>query len=465
MEGDTDEGNTPMASDRDPFDGRSDNPDENPLAAFMAQFGIRPGPDGTFNVEELMGNLQQAMSQFSAHMSSFGGPDGGMNWNFTKDIARKVNASQGADPSPTPADSRAVQDAVGLADLWLDPNTAFGRIHAPAVAWSRAEWIEGTFGVWRRLVEPVVTSLAAAITGMLNQQSNDMAGLQPMMEPMMRAASSGMLAAQIGQSIGQLSTDVVSVSDIAIPLTDQPRVALLPSNVAAFADGLDQDAKDVTLYLALRETARQRLFASVGWLGPQLLALIEKYARDITIDSSAIEQSLESHLSGQLSPSDIEDIGSTVAGKLFEPVLTAEQREILERLGTLVALVEGWVDDVVGATTAQMMPGAVALLETVRRRRAAGGPAEVALKSLLNLELRPRRVRDAANLWAALRQAKGADARDAAWTHPDLVPTSADLDDPLGFVHRDEEAPALDDLDAQIARLLDEESERGTDQT
>jgi len=119
----------------------------------------------------------------------------------------------------------------------------------------------------------------------------------------------------------------------------------------------------------------------------------------------------------------------------------------------------------VGATTAQMMPGAVALLETVRRRRAAGGPAEVALKSLLNLELRPRRVRDAANLWAALRQAKGADARDAAWTHPDLVPTSADLDDPLGFVHRDEEAPALDDLDAQIARLLDEESERGTDQT
>ncbi|MBC3648241.1 zinc-dependent metalloprotease, partial [Bacillus pumilus] len=82
-----------------------------------------------------------------------------------------------------------------------------------------AEWIEGTFGVWRRLVEPVVTSLAAAITGMLNQQSNDMAGLQPMMEPMMRAASSDMLAAQIGQSIGQLSTDVVSVSDIAIPLT------------------------------------------------------------------------------------------------------------------------------------------------------------------------------------------------------------------------------------------------------
>ena len=36
--------------------------------------------------------------------------------------------------------------------------------------------------------------------------------------------------------------------------------------------------------------------------------------------------------------------------------------------------------------------------------------------------------------WAELRDARGVDGRDAVWSHPDLVPTSADLDDPLGFV-------------------------------
>jgi putative hydrolase len=451
-----------MASDRDPFDGETPAGDEqNPLAAFMRQFGIQPGADGTFDLNQLMGSLQQAMGQFSAHMSSFGGSgEGGLNWTFTRDVARKVTASQGPDPSPTAGDQQAVRDAVGLADLWLDESTSFDRVPTPAAAWSRAEWVEKTFDVWQQLCAPVTTSLAAAISGMMGQQGEDMAGLQPMMEPMMRAASAGMLSAQIGQSLGLLSTEVVSVSDISIPLTARPVVALLPANIAKFADGLEQSDADVRLYLALRETARQRLFGSVGWLGPQLLALIEHYARGITIDSSAIEEALESQMNGQMTPEDLTNVGNAVAGKLFTPAKTPEQVEILERLETLVALVEGWVDDVVSDTTSRLMPQAVALLETLRRRRASGGPAEAALKSLLNLELRPRRVRDAANLWAAVRAAQGREARDAVWAHPDLVPTAADLSDPLGFAahgHQSASSEGFDDLDAELAKLLDEE--------
>ena len=76
-------------------------------------------------------------------------------------------------------------------------------------------------------------------------------------------------------------------------MTKKPIVALLPDNVAKFGDGLEQSDADVRLYLALRETARQRLFASVGWLGPQLLALVEHYARGISIDAHAIEEALD----------------------------------------------------------------------------------------------------------------------------------------------------------------------------
>lgn len=456
-----------MASDTDPFEG-AERPGEesNPLAEFMAQFGIRPGADGNYDLGELMGHLQAAMGQMGAQMAAFGGGDDGLNWSFVRDVARKVTASQGADPSTTPAETAAVRDAVGLADLWLDRQTSFGRVSAPAAAWSRAEWVEHTLPVWQQLVSPVAASLAAAISSMIGRQSAELAGLQPMMEPMMRAASSGMLAAQIGQALGLLSTDVVSACDISIPLTARPVIALLPGNAAKFGAGLAQSDADVRLYLALRETARQRLFAAVGWLGPQLLALLEHYARGIAIDASAIEEALESQLSGDVSPAALESLGQTLAGKLFEPVRTPEQDAILQRLETLVALVEGWVDDVVSCTTAGLMPGAGALLESVRRRRATGGPTETALKQLLNLELRPRRVRDAANLWAALRSARGYEARDAAWAHPDLVPTASDLDDPLGFVERGRPADAqpadeLGDLDAQLARLLDQE--RGED--
>ena len=95
---------------------------------------------------------------------------------------------------------------------------------------------------------------------------------------------------------------------------------------------------------------------------------------------------------------------------------------MLERLETMLALVEGWVDEVVGQATEQRMPAAAALAETVRRARATGGPAEATFATLVGLELRPRRMRDAANLWAAVRDARGTEGRDAVWSHPDLVP-------------------------------------------
>ncbi len=79
------------------------------------------------------------------------------------------------------------------------------------------------------------------------------------------------------------------------------------------------------------------------------------------------------------------------------------------------------------------------LAEAVRRRRATGGPAERTFATLVGLELRPRRLREAATLWRTLTEARGTQGRDAVWDHPDLLPTADDLDDPEGFVHgRDE---------------------------
>ena len=83
--------------------------------------------------------------------------------------------------------------------------------------------------------------------------------------------------------------------------------------------------------------------------------------------------------------------------------------------------------------TAERMPAASRLQEAFRRRRAAGGPAEETFASLVGLELRPRRLREASALWGSLRTRQGAEARDGVWMHPDLLPSADDLDDPLGL--------------------------------
>jgi len=65
-------------------------------------------------------------------------------------------------------------------------------------------------------------------------------------------------------------------------------------------------------------------------------------------------------------------------------------------------------------------------------------------------------LRDAANLWAALESKGGPAVRDAAWAHPDVAPTTADLDDPLGYVERFMSGGARDEMDEALDAMLSE---------
>jgi putative hydrolase len=139
---------------------------------------------------------------------------------------------------------------------------------------------------------------------------------------------------------------------------------------------------------------------------------------------------------------------------MFEPETTPEQKSALARLETMLALIEGWVDAVVADAVGDRLPGALAMRETLRRRRASGGPAEQTFATVVGLELRPRRLRDAAELWRLLGEQRGIAGRDAMWAHPDLIPSADDLDDPAAFVARDE----LGDPIAELEKLAGEKA-------
>ena len=197
---------------------------------------------------------------------------------------------------------------------------------------------------------------------------------------------------------------------------------------------------------AVREAARARLFAQVPWLGPQLEAAVRDYARNITIDTDAIEE--------QVREMDLQNpagIQEALRDKLFSPTPTAEQRAALDRLETSLALVEGWVDLVTEQATSAHLLHADALGEALRRRRVSG-PAQKTFSGLVGLELRPRRLKDAKNLWAALENAGGAEFRDAPWSTPTsrrLEPTST-----AKYVEKRRDAASSDDVDSALDALL-----------
>ncbi|MEE6273651.1 zinc-dependent metalloprotease [Georgenia wangjunii] len=384
------------------------------------------------------------------------GDGGPVNWGLAHDIARQAARAAG-DPTVTATQASDVSSALQVADLWLDAATELGPSGGFKRAWSRSDWVEQTLPTWKRLAEPVAASVARALeetigeqTGELGLEEHPLASQLGSAGGMIRQLGGAVFGMQVGQAVGTLAGEAFGTSDTGLPLVEAPDAALIPANVAAFSEGLDVPADEVRLFLAVREVAHARLFAHVGWLRTQLLGSVEAYAREITIDTSAMEEAVRS-----IDPTDPEALREAFSGGVFALEQSPAQKAALLRLETSLALVEGWVEEVTAQAVAAHLPHAVPLREMVRRRRAAGGPAEQTFATLVGLELRPRRLREAATLWASLGRERGTAERDALWNHPDLMPTPEELDDPLGFVGaRDAAAVADEEVDAAIADLL-----------
>lgn len=419
-----------FGSDDDP-----QRPEGTPNAGqFPGGFADLPlGPGGAPDLGALFTQLGQLFSWS-------GGP---VNWDLSTSMARQTPEVAGDILSSSAAGQ--VREAMNVAQLWLDPVTTLPASSPQVQAWNRAEWVHHTVAQWKPYVEPVAARVNTALAQVLTEQMpgehtpSSMASLPGPLEHMLGTMGAAMFGAQVGQALAALAQEVFATTDIGLPLGPAGVAALLPSNVAQFAEQAQRPEQEVLLYLALREAATLRLFGHAGWLAGRLRTDIIRYASDITIDTSRLEQAasqLDPALFSDPSMLDDPEAATVILDDLFSPTLTSDQQRVLDRLEGLLALIEGWVDTVVSAAAADHLPGAAALGESMRRRRATGGPAEQTFANLVGLQLRPRRLREAAALWQAVESARGQEGRDAVWDHPDYLPDPEDLDNPDAFAAR-----------------------------
>ena len=401
-----------------------------------------------------------AMASMLAHIQRLLATPGSgpVNWDLAKDIARQTAVAGG--DVVTAAQAAGVTAALRAADLWLDAATDLAPATAGYEAWSHSTWVERTLPTWKRLAEPIAASVADALVDAMRATGAETFGAEATeaASGMIRQLGGAVFGMQVGQAVGTLAREVFGSSDLGLPLLERPGGALLPATVEAYSADLDAPSEEVQHFIAVREAAHARLFSQVPWLRAHLLGAVEEYARGIAIDTDAMEEAVRS-----IDPSDPEALREAFSSGVFALERTPAQQAALSRLETALALVEGWVEHVTAQAVAPHLPHGVGLREMLRRRRAAGGPAEQTFASLVGLELRPRRARDAALLWATVERADGPQGRDALWDHPDLLPSAADLDDAAGFTSRRAAARAAEsDVDAALASIFDLE-DKGSD--
>ncbi|WP_442576137.1 zinc-dependent metalloprotease [Microbacterium sp. F51-2R] len=417
------------------FGGNADGIDPEQLSR-LTGMGIDPAM-----MQTIMHNLQGAFEG-----------NGEISWDLAQRQALHIANQDGL--GVTAGQRTDLDQAFALATLWLSEATTISELATAPRTLTRGGWVEATLPVWQELAEPVATSIADALTAALRDQAPDeMQSLVQGAGRLMRTVGGSLFATQLGQVVGRLSLEVVSGGDVGIPLLPAGEAAILPQNFADFGRDLEIPEDQLALYIATRELAHARLFRHARWLRLHVISQITDFARGIHVDTDALEE-----LASRFDPSQPEELRSALESGALLPARSEAQTAALTRLENLLATIEGWVD-VVTAQATSRLPTAERIAEAVRRRRAVGGPAEQALGSLVGLELRPRRMREAAAMWRAVTDAVGVNARDALWDYPDLMPTSEDIDDPSALVARLQarargEEPARDAMDDALEQLL-----------
>ncbi|MEV7693386.1 zinc-dependent metalloprotease [Microbacterium sp. NPDC089189] len=439
----------------------ADEDDRSPEEQFQELLRQLFGADGMdpAQLQQLqgMGIDPAMMAQMMQQMqSAFTSSDGSISWDVAERQALHI-ANQ-SDLGVGSGDRADLDQAFSLATLWLGEATTISDLSEQPRVITRGAWVEATMPVWRELAEPVATSIADALTATLAEQApEEMQGMLQGAGRMMRSVGGSLFATQLGQVVGRLSMEVVSGGDVGLPVMPAGVAGILPQNFADFGQGLEIPEDQLALYVATRELAHARLFRHARWLRLDVIAQVTEFARGIHVDTGRLEELAES-----FDPSQPEELQRLLESGALLPERSEQQTAALTRLENLLALIEGWVDVVTADATARL-PSAVRVAEVVRRRRAVGGPAEKALGSLVGLELRPRRMREAAAMWRAVTDAVGVAARDALWDYPDLLPGSEDIDDPSALIERlaaraRGEEPARDAFDEALEQLLAEET-------
>ena len=446
-------------ADDDDFRDLPDGSDEEAMKEAFRRF--LQGGD-SFDPADLMkaAGISLTPDELQAMMTQLGnafGQGGVRNPMASRDHAVSV-AKEGAE-SLDPATAENVARAASVAGLWLNEVVDVAELPETPLLATRIDWARKTLPVWEEISEPVAVAIPRAVSQMMTTQvPEDFQEMLGTASSAMETVGKSLFQLQLAQVVGTLSKEVLSGGDIGIPLIQgvseyDVHAVLVVQNIRAFSQGLDVPIDEADIFISVREIAHARLFRHARWLRLHMMSAINDFATGITLDTDKIM-----NLAENFDPTDTDAMRDLVASGKLLPERTEQQTRALARLENMLALVEGWVDHVTQLATTRL-PKADALGEAVRRRRASGGPAEHAFATLVGLELRPRRLREASALWAALTERLGTEKRDALWQHPDSLPTAEDLDNPEAFLSAQlNPSAAPDDMDQALQDLLDEES-------
>ncbi|MFV0316710.1 MAG: zinc-dependent metalloprotease [Microthrixaceae bacterium] len=387
-----------------------------------------------------LGPLGAIFGQMSSMMGA------GNQWDAAAQMAAGIANEGRSESNLDPADRIAIENLARVAELQVTQHSGIDfREPVRVEAMNRTQWAKRFLVDQRPLIEGLAGSLGEGLAAQMHQlddlDDRDLPGIPglgamppEMLRQVMAMMGPMMLSMMAGSTAGHLAARAFGHYELPLPRPTREPLSVVLSNVDEFAADWSLPPEDIRLWVCLSDTAHHQVL-SIPHVRDALTSAVGEYTMAFSTDPEEIErQGRELGLDEAF-----EDMGGDMAAlqslagdpdRLLGVMQSRRQREIMPRIQSLVAVVEGWVDHVLDEVGSSLLSEYPRVTEALRRRRVEAGPQTRFVERLFGLELSQATFDTGNDFVEGIVARSDAAALRTLWSAPENLPTHNELTAP-----------------------------------
>ncbi len=296
----------------------------------------------------------------------------------------------------------------------------------------RPGWIRANVDGFRVVLDPLVEHMAER-------------GTVPPPGSVISAVGSRVTGMQAGLILAYLASRVLGQYELFLPPDpDVPgagapagRLTLVAPNIVMVERELDVNPHDFRRWVCLHEETHRTQFTSVPWLRPYVQQQMTDFLLASDLDPASILDRLRAAADA---------VAGAVRGggegeSLIEAIQSPRQREILDKMTSVMTLVEGHGDYVMDAVGPAVVPSVAEIRAKFSARRGSAGRIEQAIRRILGIDLKMKQYEQGSHFVKEIVSEAGMATFNKVWTSPEHLPTKEELASPPLWLERVDGAP------------------------
>jgi coenzyme F420 biosynthesis associated uncharacterized protein len=284
----------------------------------------------------------------------------------------------------------------------------------------RRDWVAANISSMRALLDPVLERAGA--------------GMGPL-KPAMQIGMGFALSAEVGLVVGYLAQHVLGQYELVLldEASDDkpPRLLFVLPNLGAAVSAFDADEGEFMTWVALHEVTHAVQFGGVEWLHDHLAGLIKELLK-----SAELRFDRERKLRLPTREEIARVFGALRRGDLISIVTSPDERETMDRVQAVMAVIEGHAEHVMDAVAPDLLPSLPKLRAAIDRRRKSQSGLNRLVARLLGLELKLRQYEQGKRFCDEVVEHGGVEALHRVFERPESLPTLEEIEHPRDWLKR-----------------------------